>query len=141
MVGPSTVGSPVHEILGADETTLPLLLETYIRDHFARAMGASPAQIDLQHSLLNLGLDSLIAVDVRNRVNADLGINVPLAKFMQSASIRALAAYVAEQMIEGNRGECSKMSDRRVAAEPGANVPLTDEGAADLLERIDELDG
>ena len=59
---------------------------------------------------VNLGLDSLIAVEVRNRINADLGMNVPLAKFMQSASINALAAYVAERLLERNAGEVSKSS-------------------------------
>ena len=92
-VGAST-GSGVHDILEADAAALPSLLEAYIRDLLARAMGTSPARIDIQQSLRNLGLDSLIAVEVRNRINIDLGMNVPLAKFMQGdSSISALAAY------------------------------------------------
>src|SRR5262249_37595414 len=93
----SATGSTAHDILEADAVTLPLLLETYVRDQLARAMGTSPKQIDMQQPLLNLGLDSLIAVDVRNRLHADLGVNVPLTQLMQSASGRAVAAYVTEQ--------------------------------------------
>ena len=47
---------------------LPSLLEAYVKDLLARAMGTSPARIDTQQSLRNLGLDSLIAVEVRNRI-------------------------------------------------------------------------
>ena len=128
----------------ADEAALPSLLEAYIRDLLARAMGTSPARIDSQQSLRNLGLDSLIAVEVRNRINAELGMNVPLAKFMQGdSSINALAVYAAERLTETNRGEQGKTSGHSSgngmmpAAEP--SPPLSGADAADLLERIDEL--
>jgi acyl carrier protein len=136
----ASAGSGVHDILEADEAALPPLLEAYIRDLLARAMGTSPARIDSQQSLRNLGLDSLIAVEVRNRINAELGMNVPLAKFMQGdSSISALAAYAAERIAESTRGEHSKTSGNGMmpAAEP--SPPLTGADAADLLERIDEL--
>ena len=57
--GRSTASSGVRDILEADAAALPSLLEAYIRDHLARAMGTSPARIDTQQSLLSLGLDSL----------------------------------------------------------------------------------
>jgi acyl transferase domain-containing protein/aryl carrier-like protein len=90
--------SRVHEILEAEAAALPALLEGYLREHLARAMGASPARIDAQQSLLSLGLDSLIALELRNRINADFGINVSLAKIMQSASLGAFAASIAVQL-------------------------------------------
>ena len=98
---------------------------------------ASPARIDTQQSLLNLGIDSLIAVEVRNRINADLGVNVPLAKFMQSESINTLAAFVAERLLERNAGEVAKSSTNGTGAK--LDLPLSGADAADLLERIDEL--
>ncbi len=137
--GHSTANSGVHEILEADAAALPSLLETYMRDHLARAMQASPAQIDTQQSLFNLGLDSLISVDVRNRIKDDFGINVPLAKFSQGASVKTLAAYVAERLLEGDRRERSKTAVHGIAAEAGADIPVSGEDATDLLQRIDEL--
>jgi NADPH:quinone reductase-like Zn-dependent oxidoreductase/thioesterase domain-containing protein/acyl carrier protein len=121
--GRATASTYLRVILEADAATLPSLLETYIRDDVARAMGASPARIDTQQSLLSLGLDSLIAVEVRNRINDDLGVNVSLAKFMQSASISALAAYVAEQLLKGDRGEHSKTEAPPIAAVTEADIP------------------
>jgi acyl carrier protein len=103
-------------------------------------MGTSPARIDTQQSLRNLGLDSLIAVEVRNRINVELGMNVPLAKFMQSDStISSLCSYVAERLLEDNRRGGAKSSGNggMPAAQP--SPPLSGADAADLLERIDEL--
>jgi NADPH:quinone reductase-like Zn-dependent oxidoreductase/short-subunit dehydrogenase/acyl carrier protein len=137
--GGTTAGSSVHDILEADEAALPTLLESYIRDLLARAMGTPPARIDSQQSLRNLGLDSLIAVEVRNRINTELGMNVPLAKFMQSeSSIGALVSYVAER-IDEERSEPPRTSDNGMAAGAQPSPPLSGADAADLLERIDEL--
>lgn len=101
--GGSRSRSDVRAILGAEEAALPALLESYLRDHLARAMGASPARIDVRQPLLGLGLDLLIAVDVRNRVRGDLSINVPLTVFMQGATIQSVAAYIAHGLTERNR--------------------------------------
>ena len=116
----------MRDILEADAAALPSLLETYMRDHLARAMGTSPARIDLQQSLFNLGLDSLIAVEVRNRINADLGVNVPLAKLMKSASVSALVLYVGEQLIKRGRGERSRTVHGDNAAQAKASVTISD---------------
>jgi acyl carrier protein len=134
----STANSRVRDILEADAAALASLLETYIRDHLARAMGASPARIDTQQPLLSLGIDSLIAVEARNRINADLGVNVPLANFMQSPSINALAAYIAERLPGADRAKRSKIAARGIAAEVGPSMLVNGEGATGLLERIDE---
>src|SRR5262249_48107694 len=104
---------------------LPSLLKTYIRDLLARAMGTSPARIDSQQSLFNLGLDSLIAMDVRNRIHADLGVNVPLAKLMQSESVTAFVLYIVEQLIEKGRGERSAPAVGRIAAEAEADITVS----------------
>jgi acyl transferase domain-containing protein/acyl carrier protein/phospholipid N-methyltransferase len=141
--GGANAGSAVHAILEADEGALPSLLQTYVRDLVAQAMGTSPARIDPQKSLRDLGLDSLIAVEVRNRVNVELGINVPLVKFMQAdVSISALASYGVERLVERNR------PDRKTADNGSGNGMmratqssplLTGAEAAHLLERINEL--
>jgi NADPH:quinone reductase-like Zn-dependent oxidoreductase/acyl carrier protein len=136
----ATAGSGVHDILEADAAALPSLLEAYVKDLLARAMGTSPARIDTQQSLRNLGLDSLIAVEVRNRINAELGMNVPLAKFMQSdSSISALSSFVAERLLENGHGDRAKASGNGMAARAQPSPPLSGADAADLLERIDEL--
>ena len=140
----TTATSGAHDILEADEAALPSLLQSYIRELVAQAMGTSPARVDPQQSLRDLGLDSLIAVEVRNRINVELGMNVPLAKFMQGdASITALAGYAVERLAESNRAERMKTSGNgsgngmMPAAQP--SPPLSGAEAADLLERISEL--
>jgi hypothetical protein len=63
-------------------------------------------------------------------------VNIPLAKLMQSESINALAAFVAERVQERTGGEASKGS---ISAGAKSDIPLSGADTADLLERIDEL--
>jgi acyl transferase domain-containing protein/ubiquinone/menaquinone biosynthesis C-methylase UbiE/acyl carrier protein len=134
----SAVGSRVRDVLDASGAARTALLETYLLDALARAMQASPSQIDTVQSLPNLGLDSLIAVELRSRINEDFGINVPLAKFKQGASVKTLALYIGEQLPEGDRGGDAGSIADEIAAE-SEDIPLSGEDPADLLERIDEM--
>jgi NADPH:quinone reductase-like Zn-dependent oxidoreductase/acyl carrier protein len=139
-VGSSAAASRVREIVEADAEALPSLLETYLRDVFARAMQSSPAQIDPKQSLLNLGLDSLISVEVRNRINDDFAINIPMAKFKQGASVEDLAVHMAETLL-GRSGQNGKAAAAPVDGKRVTDAPTLEAGEdpADLLDRVEDM--
>jgi NAD(P)-dependent dehydrogenase (short-subunit alcohol dehydrogenase family)/acyl carrier protein len=124
--------SRVHDILDAEAAALPGLLESYLRDHLARAMGTAPARIDAQQSLLSLGLDSLIALELRNRINSDFGFNVPLTRIMQSTSLSAFAAYIAEHLLPEQRNKEAKPAARG-SAERTAEIATPGNGGASVV--------
>ena len=64
------------------------LLQTYVKEQVARVLGLSPPQLDIEQPLTNLGLDSLMAVELKNRIFSDLGINVPMVRFLQGLQRR-----------------------------------------------------
>ena len=132
----STESPGVHDILKADTITRPALLVTYIRDILARTMGASPARIDTQQPLAHLGLDSLMAVEIRNRIKADLGINISIAKLAQGMSVSSLASDIAEQLL---KAEPSNDAAVETISSAQSLSWLSKEDAASLLERIDDL--
>ena len=135
----STESPGVHDILKADTITRPALLVTYIRDILARTMGASPARIDTQQPLAHLGLDSLMAVEIRNRIKADLGINISIAKLAQGMSVSSLASDIAEQLLKDVRIEPSNDAAVETISSAQSLSWPSKEDAASLLERIDDL--
>src|SRR5262249_41132133 len=141
--GRSSASSGVRDILEAEDAALPSVLEGYIRDVVARATRTSPGRIDSQQSLVNLGLDSLMATEMRNRIHADLGLNVPLAKLMDSASLSAFVAFVAEQLIEKRGSERPKSAlgenagAARAVVAASVKSPAAAQAARPVLHRVD----
>ena len=134
----------VHDILEADEAALPSLLEAYIRDLLARAMGTSPARIDIQQSLRNLGLDfadrGRSAKPHQYRSRHERSAGEIHARRQQHQCVGC--CYVAERLLEGDSPD-----DKLPGLSVGNGMTPTAESspllsgadAADLLERIDEL--
>jgi NADPH:quinone reductase-like Zn-dependent oxidoreductase/aryl carrier-like protein len=68
----------------------------YIREEIARVLGFSMASLDENVSLLELGLDSLMAVQFRNAVGARLGLDVSLNRLLQGATTIQLTAELSQ---------------------------------------------
>ena len=74
------------------------LLQSYLGEQVARVLGLSISKLDVQQPLSNLGLDSLMAVELKNRIAVDLGVDVPMVKFLQDFSVAQAATQVLEQL-------------------------------------------
>jgi acyl-CoA synthetase (AMP-forming)/AMP-acid ligase II/aryl carrier-like protein len=73
------------------------ILETYLHQQLATALQVAPARLDRQQPLLRFGLDSLTATRLRNRVERDLGLTVPLVTLLEGASITQLSRQLLDQ--------------------------------------------
>ena len=59
----------------------------------------SPSSVPVDEALTQLGLDSLMAVELRNRIEKGLGISVPVVRLLQDSSAATLGAFVLEQVV------------------------------------------
>ncbi|AVH74386.1 type I polyketide synthase [Nostoc sp. 'Lobaria pulmonaria (5183) cyanobiont'] len=74
-----------------------LLIEGYLREQVCKVLRLSPHQLDMQQSLNNLGVDSLMALDLKNQIEINLGIPVSITD-LPSNSVSCLAMLVLEQL-------------------------------------------
>ncbi len=118
-------GSRLREALrGAKPDARPAILASYLRHQVARVLGASAASLDADRPLNQLGFDSLMAVELKNHIDADLALSLPIRAMMEAPTINTLTAAVAELM-EGRRPQGSAESKTRTpqSAPSAANVP------------------
>ncbi|MEA2686588.1 MAG: hypothetical protein QOE93_1783, partial [Actinomycetota bacterium] len=77
------------------EDRLPALV-ALLRIEVAAVLGVSPARVELDRPLPDLGFDSLIAVELAAVVQLRLGVELPLVRLLQDATVNGLAALVLD---------------------------------------------
>jgi myxalamid-type polyketide synthase MxaE and MxaD len=83
-------------LLAAQPAERGNLLQSYLTELVARVLGVSASKLDLQQPLSNLGLDSLMAVELKNRIAVDLDVNVPMVTFLSGPSVEQAAAQLLQ---------------------------------------------
>ncbi|HMQ31650.1 MAG TPA: amino acid adenylation domain-containing protein [Chloroflexaceae bacterium] len=76
-------------------------VEGYLRRQVARALNLPDARLDMQQPLNTLGLDSLMAVELRNGIESDLALTIPIVSFLQGPSVADLTAQLIDQLEAG----------------------------------------
>ncbi|MEE8522653.1 MAG: SDR family NAD(P)-dependent oxidoreductase, partial [Thermoanaerobaculia bacterium] len=102
------------------------LLGAYVRDEVGRVLGLDPAQpIEPQQGFFDLGMDSLMAVELRNRLLAELGSAVSLDNTLifDRPTPEALTAYLEGELL-GTQLPAAAEVHPAAAAEPIAIVGL-----------------
>ncbi|MBE9228590.1 amino acid adenylation domain-containing protein [Phormidium sp. LEGE 05292] len=87
-----------NALVSATSVERQQLLESRLREQVARVQGFSAAKLDMQQSLANLGLDSLMAIELRNWINNEMGVKLPVIKIMEGASIAQLVELMLSQL-------------------------------------------
>jgi acyl carrier protein len=98
--------SPLHgqmrrQLLDAPESDRQTILVAYLQTQTTRIMGISPESglLNPNHGFFSLGLDSIMAVELRQWVVRDMDIDLPMTALFDFPSITKLAVYINE-MIE-----------------------------------------
>ena len=110
-----TVKAKNYQLLEQLEVSSPRkrekLLITYLQSEVTQVLGMTASQIDVQQPLNTIGLDSLMAVELRNRVQTDLAVDVPIVKFMEDISIFSLATEVNGQLTQIDRNQAVEQAN------------------------------
>ncbi|MGD1808688.1 amino acid adenylation domain-containing protein [Dapis sp. BLCC M126] len=96
-------------------------LVAYLQEQIAKFIGITASELDGQQSLQYLGIDSLIAVKLRNRLRKDLRVKIPAVKFMEDITIVSLATLVGQQI------------DRAAKSPDELNTPKLEERKQEVL--------
>ena len=109
------------------------LLAEYVRAQVVHVLRLeSGVAVGAKHRLIDLGLDSLMVVELRNRIEAGLGIDrtLPATLAFDFPTIDAIAGFLVQKLAPAPDAAAS--SPAKVRATPDA-------AASDMTERIHDL--
>jgi nucleoside-diphosphate-sugar epimerase/acyl carrier protein len=127
------------------------LLVAHIRAEVAQVLGASsPQTIDVNRGLFELGMDSLMSIELKGRLEASVGQSLPSTLVFNYPSVRDLAGYLAsrvataEEMRSGAAALALEVTsqqpkDEQLAVPPEADELSEDQIAELLVKKLDRL--
>ena len=111
------------------------LLTAYFRKLISGILGLKVTDLDPDVPLNSIGLDSLMAIELKNRVNIELGVDLNLVRYMESTNIFSLA----DELIEMLANKTGISQDMNGNSKETAREISEEEKARMLLENIDNL--
>ncbi len=96
-----------------------------LRGRLAETMGTVPPRVAVDVSLTRLGLDSLMGLDLKNRVEAAFGVATSAAFMLRGPTLEELADHILDSLA--------------VTSEPAQPGPELSMDPGTLLERLDDL--
>jgi acyl carrier protein len=82
-------------------------LVAWIQNHFARVLGGSAEQIEADRPLVELGLDSLMVVELSGVMSRELQISISVMEVIQSGSINNMADRILQVLQSSDQAPAS----------------------------------
>ncbi len=84
------------------------LVAEFLRQEIARILGVSAAKLELDKPLNTMGIDSLLAIELKNSVESRLDVSLPIATLLEGPPILVMAADMVEQLVSAPAEEAEK---------------------------------
>jgi NADPH:quinone reductase-like Zn-dependent oxidoreductase/surfactin synthase thioesterase subunit/NAD(P)-dependent dehydrogenase (short-subunit alcohol dehydrogenase family)/SAM-dependent methyltransferase/aryl carrier-like protein len=93
------------------------LLLSHLNDTFARVLGTTADKLDVSEPVTKYGLDSLMANQIRNWVQSNVGIDYSMMKIMRGPSMEEMTEQILDEIlggaaIDGIEGEVKSELDK-----------------------------
>ena len=82
----------------AEERERRSMLEDYLTERTASVLMLSRSRLDVHQTLIQLGVDSLMALELESCITSDLEIAIPVGKLLQDLTVAQLTTELLSQL-------------------------------------------
>ncbi len=86
------------KILATEEEGRPPIVVQFLREQIAAVLKVTPASVELDRPLSDIGLDSLTSFELKNRVEAQLGIALAIGSFLQKPTAQDITKAILDKI-------------------------------------------
>lgn len=94
-------GSLLQQLSEAQPADRQSLVVTHLQEMVARVLQLDSAQFSAQESLTSLGLDSMMAIEVKHRIEAALKVDISVLELLQEVTVGQLATRILASLQPG----------------------------------------
>lgn len=118
----------------AEPTHRLAMVDRLVRSKAGTLLGIPADQIAADRALLEMGLDSLMAVEMRNWIETQMEINLPISALMRSESLEQVVGIISDTI-----GEAGDSIDTASPEEPAAQTNAETTGASETTSDAEQL--
>jgi acyl carrier protein len=114
------------------------LLLAHVRESVATILGFNLVELlDVQQGFFKLGMDSLMTVQVRKRLESSLGCSLPSTIAFEYPSVLSLTKYLETQLLAGAAATPAAAIQVSEPSEPSSGLELDELSQEDLLALLE----
>ncbi|WP_417668115.1 SDR family NAD(P)-dependent oxidoreductase [Roseibium sp.] len=129
----------LHAMLeGMDKVTAAQTVAKLLANEIGKILRISPEEIDAHKPLSEIGMDSLMALELRMSAERQLGIDIPLMSLANGATLIDLSARVANRVL-GEGGDNDKLSSdsRQLASQHMTDERTETDDLSDVADKVE----
>ncbi|MGD1702710.1 SDR family NAD(P)-dependent oxidoreductase [Dapis sp. BLCC M229] len=130
----------LQQLKAAAPTEREELLTAHVRRQVAQILGTSSQQIDFKQGFFDMGMDSLMAVELRGRLQKSLGCNLPSTLIFKYPTLKALADYLVQEVLVKSDGVVSNLylNNSEEQLDSSSDFQMEEEEKDQILRKLAE---
>jgi polyketide synthase 12 len=138
----SAQSAELQSLLDLEPDARPAVIAVILSELLATTLQTTPEKIDCDLSLLSMGVDSLMAMDLQSAIEKRLAVKVSTLELMKGNTLFQLAQHVALKISAPGAAEPDRMpfnSSLKQPDQPGLSTEFDLENAGKIISRLNDL--